>query len=51
MTTTFASLGVPEALVKALAAQGKTEPFPYGDERFGVPQRNDLHFVILEKAL
>ncbi|WP_290718398.1 DEAD/DEAH box helicase, partial [Gordonia sp. UBA7599] len=28
MTTTFASLGVPEALVKALAAQGKTEPFP-----------------------
>ncbi len=30
---------------------GKTEPFPYGDERFGVPQRDDLHFVILEKAL
>jgi ribosomal protein S18 acetylase RimI-like enzyme len=30
---------------------GRTEPFPYGDERFGVPQRDDLHFVILEKAL
>ena len=30
---------------------GATEPFPYGDERFGVPQRDDLHFVILEKAL
>jgi GNAT superfamily N-acetyltransferase len=30
---------------------GKTEPFPYGDERFGVPQRDDLCFVILEKAL
>lgn len=30
---------------------GDTEPFPYGDERFGVPQRDDLHFVIMEKAL
>ena len=30
---------------------GQTEPFPYGDERFGVPQRDDLHFVIMEKAL
>ena len=30
---------------------GATEPFPYGDERFGVPQRDDLRFVILEKAL
>jgi superfamily II DNA/RNA helicase len=26
--TTFASLGVPNALAEALAAQGKTEPFP-----------------------
>jgi len=30
---------------------GQTEPFPYGDERFGVPQRDDLHFVVMEKAL
>ncbi len=30
---------------------GATEPFPYGDERFGVPQRDDLHFVLMEKAL
>jgi ribosomal protein S18 acetylase RimI-like enzyme len=30
---------------------GATEPFPYGDERFGVPQRDDLRFVIMEKAL
>jgi hypothetical protein len=30
---------------------GQTEPFPYGDERFGKPQRDDLHFVIMEKAL
>ena len=30
---------------------GATEPFPYGDERFGVPQRDDLLFVVMEKAL
>lgn len=27
---------------------GETEPFPYGDERFGRPRRNDLQFVVLE---
>ena len=30
---------------------GKTEPFPYGDDRFGRPLREDLHFVILEKKM
>ena len=30
---------------------GETEAFPYGDERFGRPMRDDLHFVILEKAI
>jgi ribosomal protein S18 acetylase RimI-like enzyme len=30
---------------------GRSEPFPYGDERVGVPLRDDLHFVVLEKAL
>jgi hypothetical protein len=30
---------------------GETEPFPYGDERFGIPRRDDLYFVVLEKAL
>jgi ribosomal protein S18 acetylase RimI-like enzyme len=30
---------------------GETRPFPYGDERFGRPLRDDLHFVVLEKAL
>lgn len=30
---------------------GKDEPFPYGDERFGRPLREDLHFVVLEKDL
>lgn len=26
-------------------------PFPYGDSRFGVPLRDDLHFVVLDKSL
>ncbi|MBM7173245.1 GNAT family N-acetyltransferase [Streptomyces sp. G44] len=30
---------------------GKMTPFPYGDERFGVPQRADLAFELLVKAL
>jgi ribosomal protein S18 acetylase RimI-like enzyme len=30
---------------------GKREPFPYGNPRFGLPQRQDLEFVVLEKVL
>ncbi|MFF4170559.1 GNAT family N-acetyltransferase [Streptomyces sp. NPDC001744] len=30
---------------------GRTTPFPYGDERFGVPQRDDLEFELLVKPL
>ena len=30
---------------------GQTRPFPYGDERFGLPRRDDLHFVVLSKSL
>jgi GNAT superfamily N-acetyltransferase len=30
---------------------GESRPFPYGDERFGKPRRDDLHFVVLSKAL
>lgn len=30
---------------------GETEPFPYGDDRFGKPLRDDLEFVMLEKSL
>lgn len=30
---------------------GIFKPFPYGDERYGIPQRDDLRFEILEKSL
>ncbi|MFF5536755.1 GNAT family N-acetyltransferase [Streptomyces cinerochromogenes] len=30
---------------------GKTQPFPYGDERFGIPLRPDLRFELLVKPL
>jgi GNAT superfamily N-acetyltransferase len=30
---------------------GQTRPFPYGQVQFGVPQRGDLHFVVLRKEL
>jgi ribosomal protein S18 acetylase RimI-like enzyme len=30
---------------------GKMSPFPYGDERFGIPQRPDLEFELLVKTL
>ncbi|MDO5505697.1 MAG: GNAT family N-acetyltransferase [Pseudoxanthomonas suwonensis] len=30
---------------------GIHKPFPYGDERFGIPRRPDLRFEVLEKPL
>ncbi|HVX55960.1 GNAT family N-acetyltransferase [Nocardioides sp.] len=30
---------------------GELHPFPYGDERFGLPQRHDLAFELLVKTL
>ncbi|MFF9479329.1 GNAT family N-acetyltransferase [Streptomyces sp. NPDC014733] len=30
---------------------GVLSPFPYGDERFGIPQRDDLAFELLVKPL
>jgi ribosomal protein S18 acetylase RimI-like enzyme len=30
---------------------GETHPFPYGDNRFGTPLRDDLTFVVLDKQL
>ncbi|MFI9723561.1 GNAT family N-acetyltransferase [Streptomyces sp. NPDC052396] len=30
---------------------GRMSPFPYGDERFGIPRRTDLEFELLVKEL
>jgi GNAT superfamily N-acetyltransferase len=30
---------------------GEQRPFPYGDERFGIPRRDDLVFSVLAKPL
>jgi len=30
---------------------GERRPFPYGNDRFGLPMTGDLEFVVLEKAL
>ena len=49
-------LNVREALIawyqrRGYELTGETEAFPYGDERFGKPLRDDLEFVMLEKIL
>ena len=36
---------------RGYARTGIKKPFPYGDERFGIPKRDDLQFEILEKRL
>ncbi|GAA0636419.1 GNAT family N-acetyltransferase [Brevundimonas lenta] len=33
------------------AGTGETLPFPYDDPRFGLPLRDDLHFIVMECAL
>jgi len=33
------------------ARTGVRKPFPYGDERFGLPKREDLEFEVLRKEL
>jgi ribosomal protein S18 acetylase RimI-like enzyme len=30
---------------------GDTLPFPYGNPRFGLPKRDDLYFVVMEREL
>jgi ribosomal protein S18 acetylase RimI-like enzyme len=47
---------VREALIgwyqrRGYAATGETSLFPYGDERWGRPTRDDLHFIWFDKAL
>ena len=32
-------------------ATGATSPFPYGDARFGLPRRDDLHFIAMSRPL
>jgi len=49
-------VNVKEALIawyvrRGYALTGEIEPFPYGDNRFGVPLRYDLTFVVLAKPL
>jgi len=36
---------------RGYARTGIKKPFPYGDERYGQPKRDDLRFEVLEKAL
>jgi ribosomal protein S18 acetylase RimI-like enzyme len=36
---------------RGYAETGETEPFPHGDERFGLPRRDDLRFAVLTKPL
>ena len=36
---------------RGYALTTETRPFPMGDPRFGLPKRNDLYFVVMEKAL
>jgi ribosomal protein S18 acetylase RimI-like enzyme len=36
---------------RGYARTGILKPFPYGDERYGIPLRDDLRFEVLEKQL
>lgn len=47
---------VREALIawyrrRGYVPTGETKPFPYDDDRWGVPTRDDLYFVFFEKPL
>ena len=49
-------IDVREELIAFYERRGYTrtgikKPFPYGDERFGLPRRSDLRFEVLEKLL
>jgi GNAT superfamily N-acetyltransferase len=36
---------------RGYVATGETRPFPYDDEKFGLPRRADLYFRVFAKAL
>jgi N-acetylglutamate synthase-like GNAT family acetyltransferase len=38
-------------LRRGYVATGETRPFPYGDERFGLPRTADLEFAVLSKPV
>ncbi|MEO6172421.1 MAG: GNAT family N-acetyltransferase, partial [Arenimonas sp.] len=49
-------IDIRESLIAFYERRGYTrtgihKPFPYGDERFGVPKRDDLRFEVLTKEL
>ena len=52
----MAVINVREPLIawyarRGYAPTGVVEPYPYGDDRYGRPLRDDLAFVILEKGI
>ena len=36
---------------RGYARTGETQAFPYHDQRFGVPKRDDLAFIVLEREI
>jgi ribosomal protein S18 acetylase RimI-like enzyme len=36
---------------RGYAPTGERRPFPYEDQRFGEPRRDDLEFIVMERAL
>jgi ribosomal protein S18 acetylase RimI-like enzyme len=49
-------IDIRDSLIEFYERRGFTrtgihKPFPYGDERFGIPKRDDLRFEVLTKAL
>lgn len=36
---------------RGYALTGERKPFPYGDQRLGIPRRSDLEFYVLRKSL
>jgi GNAT superfamily N-acetyltransferase len=52
----MAVVNVRETLIawyirRGYALTGEIEPFPYDDGRFGIPKRDDLAFVVLQKKM
>ena len=36
---------------RGFRATGESDPFPYGDDRSGIPLRHDLQLIVFEKSL